>query len=527
MAYVKHTAIHTTPKAHLKYILNPEKNEKMKYVTGICCGDDLETAYDNFKGIFEKYNDENFDNCEISKNGGKKHIRIHSYTQSFDSGVSAEEAHRIGVEWAKKVFGENRPIIVSTHSNTDHCHNHIAVCPYDLDGIRWHSNYKTLQFVRKRSDEICLEHNLDIIRNPRKKSTISYKEHDASKKGYSWKVKMADTIDRLIHSDDVTDIYSLIEKMKECGYTFTNESRMIAKPKGVKYGCCISKLGFGYSYQMLIQRINNKQNEFVGRKISAFIGFQVEIAVGLRERQFDIYRSQSVHMPTYAEVKKSFEVLNFIHSNHIHSLDDMKSCLSAANCKEDFAMHRYFSLANKKEQLKTLEYLGDEYACLLKTENRDKAQQKRLEKLHWQLMISGGIGGWDTHMENWLPKLKDKLRNDLKQLDRLAEEMGRASKERANAEMSLAYLEDFLKSDYDRIREQEQLRIQIENYHNGLEPQEDGTYKAAPKPTAERNAEIAYMDMREEHRRRAEEQRRMFEQQKEREYQKIYNGYSR
>ena len=102
MAYVKHKAIHTTPKAHLKYILNPEKNEEMKYVTGICCGDDLETAYDNFKEIFEKYNDENFDNCKSSKKSGKRHIRIHSYTQSFDSSVSSEEAHRIGVEWAKK-----------------------------------------------------------------------------------------------------------------------------------------------------------------------------------------------------------------------------------------------------------------------------------------------------------------------------------------------------------------------------------------------------------------------------------------
>ena len=509
MAYVKHTAIHTTPKAHLKYILNPEKNEKMKYVTGICCGDDLETAYDNFKEIYEKYDAEKFDDCNSSKKSGKRNIRIHSYTQSFDSSVSPEEAHRIGVEWAKKVFGENRPIIVSTHVNTNCVHNHIAVCPYDLDGIRWHSNYKTLQFVRKRSDEICLEHNLDIIRNPRKKSTISYKEHDARKKEYSWKVKMADTIDRLIHSDDVTDIYSLVEKMKECGYTFTNESRHIAKPKGVKYGCSIAKLGFGYSYQMLMQRINNKQNEFVGRKISAFIGFQVEIAVVLRERQFDIYRSQSVHMPTYAEVRRSFEVLNFIHSNHIHSLEDMRACLAAANRKEDIAMHRYFSLANKKEQLKTLNYLGDEYARLLQTENRDEAQQKRLEKLHWQLMISGGISGWDTHMDNWLPKLKDKLRNDLKQLDSLAAEMSRASKERTNAEISLAYLENFLKSDYDRIREWEQLRIQIDNYHNGLEPQEDGTYIAEPKPTAERNAEFAYMDMREEQRRRDERQREM------------------
>ena len=525
MAYVKHTAIHTTPKAHLKYILNPDKNEKMKYVTGICCGDDLETAYDNFKEIFEKYNDENFDNCKSSKKSGKRNIRIHSYTQSFDSSVSPEEAHRIGVEWAKKVFGENRPIIVSTHSNTDYCHNHIAVCPYDLDGIRWHSNRKSLEFVRKRSDEICLEHGLDIIKNPKRNSTISYKEHDARKKGYSWKIQMADMIDRLILQNDVTDVYSLIEKMREYGYTFTNESRLIAKPKGVKYGCSIAKLGFGYSYQMLMERISNKQNEFVGRKISAFIGFQVEIAVGLRERQFDIYRSQSVHMPTYAEVKKSFEVLNFIHSNHIHSLDDMKSCLSAANRKEDFAMHRYFSLANKKEQLKTLNYLGDEYACLLKTENRDEEQQKRLEKLHWQLVESGGIGGWNTHEDNWLPKLKEKLKNDLKELDSLGAELGRTSAERTKAEAAYEYLQDFLKSDYDKIREQENLRMQIEKYHEGLELQEDGTYKSEPGPTVERNAELAHIAMRDEQRRQYEQ--RIRDEQMRREKSRRYNDFER
>ena len=525
MAYVKHTAIHTTPKAHLKYILNPDKNEKMKYVTGICCGDDLETAYDNFKEIFEKYNDENFDNCKSSKKSGKRNIRIHSYTQSFDSSVSPEKAHRIGVEWAKKVFGENRPIIVSTHSNTDHCHNHIAVCPYDLDGIRWHSNRKSLEFVRKRSDEICLEHGLDIIKNPKRNSTISYKEHDACKKGYSWKVKMADTIDRLIHSDDVTDIHSLIEKMKEHGYTFTNESRLIAKPKGVKYGCCIAKLGFGYSYQMLMERISNKQNEFVGRKISAFIGFQVEIVVGLRERQFDIYRSQSVHMPTYAEVKKSFEVLNFIHSNHIHSLDDMKSCLAAANRKDDIALHKYCKCAEKKEQLKTLNYLGDEYARLLKTENRDEAQQKRLEKLHWQLVESGGIGGWDTHEDNWLPKLKEKLKNDLKELDSLGAELGRTSAERTKAETAYEYLQNFLKSDYDRIREREELRTQIEMYHEGLELQEDGTYRSESGPTAERNAELAYIAMRDEQRRKYEQ--RIRDEQMRREKSRRYNDFER
>ena len=81
MAYVKHTAIHTTPKEHLRYILNPDKNEEMKYVTGICCGDDLETAYDNFKEIFEKYNNEEFEKSSFSKKSGISeyiHIRSHS-----------------------------------------------------------------------------------------------------------------------------------------------------------------------------------------------------------------------------------------------------------------------------------------------------------------------------------------------------------------------------------------------------------------------------------------------------------------
>lgn len=525
MAYVKHTAIHTTPKTHLKYILNPEKNEKMKYVTGICCGDDLETAYDNFKEIFEKYNDENFDNYGTYAKSGKRNIRIHSYTQSFDSSVSPEKAHRIGVEWAKKVFGENRPIIVSTHSNTDHCHNHIAVCPYDLDGIRWHSNRKTLDFVRKRSDEICLEHNLDIIKNPKKKSTISYKEHDARKKGYSWKVRMADTIDRLILQNDVTDISSLIEKMRECGYTFTNESRLIAKPKNVKYGCNIAKLGFGYSYQMLVERINNKQNEFVGRNISAFVGFQVEIAVGIREKQYEVYRAPERNYPLYADLQRTVDVLNFVHNNHIHSLDDMEKVLKTANRMEDVAMNKYFKCEEKKQQLKVLNYLGDEYARLLKIENRDEAQQKRLEELHWQLAENGGIGGWNTHEDNWLPKLKEKLKNDLKEFDSLGVELGRTSTERTEAEAAYEYLQDFLKSDYDRIREQENLRIQIEKYHEGLELQEDGTYKSEPGPTAERNAELAHIAVRDEQRRQYEQ--RIRDEQMRREKSRRYNDFER
>lgn len=73
----------------------------------------------------------------------KESVRIHSYIQSFDESVSPEMALQIGVEWAKAMFGEDRPVIVSTHTNTGHCHDHIAVCAYDVSGNRWFGDQYT------------------------------------------------------------------------------------------------------------------------------------------------------------------------------------------------------------------------------------------------------------------------------------------------------------------------------------------------------------------------------------------------
>lgn len=524
MAYVKHRAIHTTPREHLKYILNPDKNEDMKYSTAICCTNDYAAVCEDFKEVYEAFAENKFDNYEKRKN---ESVRIHSYIQSFDETVSPETAHRIGVELAKRVFGENRPVIISTHVNTAHVHNHFAVCPYDLDGIHWYANKKTLEFVRKCSDEICLEHGLDIIKPPNKRCGMSYKEWDARKKGYSWKEKMADIIDRLIVRDDVTDIASLIEKMRECGYIFTNEKRLIAKPEKVKYGCSVAKLGYGYSAEMLMQRILNKQNEFAGKKISAFIGIQVEYAVDIRERQIEVYRSRAKYGCSYYELNKTAELFCFVCNNHIHSLDDMRKLLAAADKKENVLVNKYFRTANKKEQLKVLDWLGDEYARLLKTENRSEKQQKRLEDLNWRLMQSGAICGVDTHSHDWLPDLKNKLKRDLKELDGIAAELSKAGKERLKAEQALSDLERILETDYDRIRKREQLRIQIEKYHEGLEPQEDGTFKAEETPTAQRNAELAYLARLEEKRLRGEEKRRIFTERQAKEKRRERDYYSR
>ena len=323
MAIIKYTAVHTTPFSHLKYILNTHKNEEMKFTSGICCTNDYKSVCEEFKELYEHFAKEKF-NCQ-SKENGKNHIRIHSYIQSFDKNISAELAHKIGVEWAKEMFGENRPVIVSTHTNTDHVHNHIVVCPFDLKGRRWKDNKETLALGREISDRLCLENGLKIIDTFNAKRRLSYCEWLARKNNTSWKVAMADDIDKIILSSDVTDIESLVDRMKLLGYFFTDENRLIAKPHGVKYGCSFFRLGYGYSKEMLNYRIMNKSIEIC--LDDKFRGkLQIEAAVCLKNIQLEIYRSDSLKTTstTVYELQRNAELLTFLYKKNIRSVDEFE-----------------------------------------------------------------------------------------------------------------------------------------------------------------------------------------------------------
>ena len=420
MAILKYTAVHTTPKAHLKYILNPNKNEDLKYASALNTSTDYELAYEDFKEIYEHFGGENFNASE--KGQGKKHVRIHSYIQSFNDDISPEKAHMIGVEWAHKMFGEKRPVIISTHVNTEHIHNHIAVCPYDMDGNRWLANKKTLALGRQISDKIVKARGLSVIENPRRKNTLSYAEWLAKNNGTTWKSKMADDIDRFIISESVTDINSLIRKMKSEGYIFTDENKLIAKPTNIKYGCRLDRLGLGYSQEMLQVRIDNKQLEMVGRKISRYHGFQIDVAVCFKQTQCDFYRikDNGSYKTTYAELKRSAELLTFLCDKKIRS-------------ENEFADYGNYLDSREKELYKIIEY--SDY---------------------------GGIyngNAFDTVVKN---REKNKLA-----LDRIKAEKHIAS---ANYKTYLTFME----SSYDRLLKQEKIKHEIELYHQGYEISADG-----------------------------------------------------
>ena len=90
--------------ATLNYVENSDKTDQTMYVRGINCP--KKRAYEQMIATKRRF----------GKLGGN--VAYHGY-QSFQTGeVTPEEAHRIGIETAKRMWGNDYEIVVTTHLNT-------------------------------------------------------------------------------------------------------------------------------------------------------------------------------------------------------------------------------------------------------------------------------------------------------------------------------------------------------------------------------------------------------------------------
>lgn len=97
------------------------------------------------------------------------YIAWHGY-QSFKPGeVSAAECHEIGVAFAKEMWGDRFQIIVTTHLDKGHLHNHFVFNSVSFrDGGKYNYSRKERQRMMQTSDRLCLEHGLSVIVSPHK-----------------------------------------------------------------------------------------------------------------------------------------------------------------------------------------------------------------------------------------------------------------------------------------------------------------------------------------------------------------------
>ena len=97
--------------------------------------------------------------------------------QSFKEGeVTPEEAHKIGVEFANEMWGDNFQVVVTTHLNTNHLHNHFVVNSVSFkDGQKYNYSNSKMARLRRTNDTICEEHGLSFLEEKKtKKMDFNY-----------------------------------------------------------------------------------------------------------------------------------------------------------------------------------------------------------------------------------------------------------------------------------------------------------------------------------------------------------------
>ena len=142
------------------YVTREDKTKEEQFVSGINCLKEIALK----QMILTKQ--------QFGKTKG--YIAWHGY-QSFQPGeVSAEECHKIGVELAKKMWGDRFQVIVTTHLDREHLHNHFCINSVSyLDGKKYNYSKSEIQRLRRTSDEICLAHGLSVIEKPMGKTPRS------------------------------------------------------------------------------------------------------------------------------------------------------------------------------------------------------------------------------------------------------------------------------------------------------------------------------------------------------------------
>ena len=152
----------------VEYIKADFKTEKQFYVTGINCSED--NALEEMKATKKKF-------------GKERGILAYHAFQSFADGeVTPEQAHKIGIQLAEELWGDRFEVIVSTHLNTKHIHNHFVLNSVSfVDGKKYRDNRSTYAIMRRTSDEICRENNLSVIEEkPCGKLNIDYSKYYSS-----------------------------------------------------------------------------------------------------------------------------------------------------------------------------------------------------------------------------------------------------------------------------------------------------------------------------------------------------------
>ena len=240
----------------IKYIKNNDKTEQCKYVKAYNCTID--------KAFSEMMETQEF----FGKVGRKNSVLAYHLVQSFkDFETTPEIAHKCGLELAERLFADKYEVVVATHLDHKHLHNHLLINAVSyVDGSKYRNNFKDYFIdIRGISDAICRENCLSVIEHPKRRG-MHYGEWLALNEGRP-------TIRGSIRRD--------IDEIIKCSYTMEQfwqnlkKRGFVVHRKGpnIKYTSIIApnakrpmrldNLGEGYSESEILERIIATRNGII------------------------------------------------------------------------------------------------------------------------------------------------------------------------------------------------------------------------------------------------------------------------
>lgn len=234
--------------AALEYAESDSKTDRKMHVSGINCL--TEKAYEQMTATKQRY----------GKLGGN--VAYHGF-QSFRTGeVTPEEAHQIGIETARRMWGLNYEIVVTTHLNTDNLHNHMVVNSVSFRTGRKFENHISDHYkLREISDAICREHGKSVLENS------SF--YGGEKSAY-WVHKNGGMTHREILKADIEEClkysktaYDFENRLMSLGYEFKRKGAQYAHTsvtaKGWKRPIRLDSLG--YTDEVLNSRLEKNRED--------------------------------------------------------------------------------------------------------------------------------------------------------------------------------------------------------------------------------------------------------------------------
>ncbi len=212
MATTKIWAIKNSLADAIDYVKNPVKcafdyvtadgKEMMRLLqTGINCDTDY--------ALYEMQDVK----IQFGKQGG---ILAHHAEQSFKPGeITAELAHEIGVGFAEKMWGERFQVIVCTHTDKAHIHNHFIINSVSfLGGRKYNGCRAEYHRMRELSDDLCKEYALSIVEKPKGKGKSRAEVHIEKSGRPSHRKSLMSDIDYAVSkASSMDDFYHVLRDM--------------------------------------------------------------------------------------------------------------------------------------------------------------------------------------------------------------------------------------------------------------------------------------------------------------------------